>query len=86
MLLLFSGYLEFVPESNIPPFAGLYLCPLRHPNYILFSSLEIMPREPIALHLLVAHIDITKPIAICNDSYRFVAYSYNILQEIGICS
>jgi len=31
---------------------------------IIFPSLEIMPRVPIALHLHVAHIDdITKPIA-----------------------
>ena len=36
----------------------------------------------IALHLLVVHIDdITRPIAICNDTYKFVPYPYSILQE-----
>jgi len=34
------------------------------------------------LHLLVAHIDdITRLIAICNDTYKFVAYSYSSLQK-----
>ena len=77
---LFFDRLVFVYESNIPPSAGLDVCPLKHPRYIFFSFLGIMLRAPTALHLLVAHIDdITKPIAICNDAYKFVAYPYSIL-------
>jgi len=31
--------------------------------------------EPTTLHLLVTYIDdITKPIAICNDTHKFAAY------------
>ena len=38
-----------------------------------------------ALHFLVAHIDdITRPIKICYDTYKFIAYSYNILQEFAV--
>ena len=41
-----------------------------------------MLRIPIVLHLHVAHIDdITRPIAICNGTYKFVVYLYSILQE-----
>jgi len=32
----FSGCLEFVSEFNIPPSAGLDVCPPKHPRYILF--------------------------------------------------
>ena len=61
----FSGCLEFVTVSNIPPFAGLDVCPLVHPRYILFPSLRNMPRVLTALHLHVAYIDdITRSIAI----------------------
>ena len=44
-----------------------------------------MPRVPTALHLPAAYIDdITRPIAICNDTYKFVAYQYSILQEFTV--
>jgi len=37
--------------------------------------------------LPVAHIDdITIPIAICNDTYKFAAYLYSILQEFAVDS
>jgi len=69
-----------VSESNIFLSAGLDVYPYTHPRYIIFSFSEITPRIPTALHLLVAHIDdITRPIAIYNDTYKFVAFPYNIL-------
>ena len=38
-----------------------------------------------ALHFLVEHIDdITRPIEICYDTYKFVAYSYSILQKFAV--
>ena len=49
----FSGCLEFVSESNIPPSAWSP----RYPICILFLLLGIMPRMPTALHLPVAHIN-----------------------------
>jgi len=74
-----------VYESNIPQFARLDVCPPRHPRYICFPSLRIMPKVPTALHLLFAHIDdMNRPIAICNDTYKFVAYPYSILQEFAV--
>jgi len=61
------------------------VCPSRHPRYIIFPSLGIMPRVHIVLHSPVAHIDnITRPIVIYNDTYKFAAYSYNILQEFAV--
>ena len=66
----FSGCLEFVSEFNIPSFAGLDVCPPRHPRYTIFLFLRIIPRMPTTLHLHVAHIDdIARPVAICNDTY-----------------
>ena len=70
-----SGCLEFISESNIHSSVGLDMCPPRHPRYIIFPYLGIMPRVPIALHLHVAHIgDIARPMVICSDTYKFVAY------------
>jgi len=41
-----------------------------------------MPRVCTALHFPAAHIDdITKLIATGNDTYKFVAFLYSILQE-----
>jgi len=38
-----------------------------------------MPRVPTALYLHVAHNDnITRPIMICNDTYKFAAYPHSI--------
>ena len=66
--------LEFVSESNVPSSAGLDVCPLRHVISLIFSSLGVMPRVLTALHLPVAHIyDITRPIAIYNDTYKFLS-------------
>jgi len=81
----FSGCLEFVSESNIPPFARLNVCPPRQPKHIIFSSFRIMPKVPTALNLHVAYIDdITRPIVICNDTYKFATYPYSTLQEFAI--
>jgi len=63
----FSSYLEFVPESSLP-LVRFEVCPLRHPIYSLFSSLEVMPT---ALHLPITHVNITRQLANCNDNYRF---------------
>ena len=52
----FSGCLEFVPESNVPPSAGINVCPPRHVISLILSLLGVMPRIPTALHLHVAHI------------------------------
>ena len=61
------------------------MCPSRHPIYLILLSLGVMPRVPTALHLLVTYIDdITRPIAICNDTHKFVAYRYSTLQEFVV--
>jgi len=61
------------------------VCHLKHPIYLILPSLGVMPRVPTALHLPVAHIDnITRQIAICNDTYKFVVYLYSILQEFTV--
>jgi len=41
--------------------------------------------EPTTLHLPVTYIDdITRPLAFYNDTHKFVAYIYSILQEFAI--
>ena len=61
------------------------MCSLRHLIYLIISSLGVMPRVPTGMHLLVAYIDnITKSIAICNYTYKFVTYPYNTLQEFAV--
>jgi len=72
------GCLEFVSESHVPP--SLDMCPSRHVISLILLSLGVMPRVPTALHLPIAHIDdITRLIVICNDTCKFVAYTYSIL-------
>ena len=76
----FIGCLEFVPKSSIPPLEWLEVCPPRHHVYIICASIRVMPRVSTALHLFVAHDDnLTRQIAICNDNYKFVAYSCSFL-------
>jgi len=48
----FTGYLEFVSRSSIPLLERLDVCPPRHPVYIIFLFLGVMPRVSTALHLL----------------------------------
>jgi len=61
------------------------MCNLRHPIYLIFSSLGVMPRVPIALYLPIAHDDdITRYLANCDENYKFAAYSYSILQEFTV--
>jgi len=70
-------------DSSIPPSEGV--SSPRHPKYIIFLSLGSMPIVPTALHLAFAHIDdITKPITIYNDIYKFAAYPYSTLQEFAV--
>jgi len=72
-------------EFNILPCLGLDVCSPKQLRYILFLYLGIMLRVLTALHLPVAHIDdITRPIVICNDTYKFTAYAYNILQKFVV--
>jgi len=81
----FFGCLEFVSESNVPPSAGLDVCPSRHVIFLILPSLGVMPKVPITLHLPIAHIDdIARSIAICNDAYKFVANPYSYLQEFAV--
>ena len=41
--------------------------------------------EPTTLHLPVAYIDdVTRPIAICNDTHKFATYPYSTLQEFAV--
>ena len=50
--------------------------PLRKPIFLVFLSLTVIPD---ALILLVTHDKIPRQITICNDDYKFTAYSYSIL-------
>jgi len=47
--------------------------------YISFFILGVMLRVHIALHLSVAHDDITRHLANCDENYKFIAYPYSIL-------
>jgi len=59
---------------------------LGNPNLILLS-LGVMPNELTTSHLFVAHInDISRPIAICNDTYKFDAHPFSISQEFAVDS
>ena len=40
----FTGCLKFVPKSSIPPLERFDVCHPRHPIYLFFSSLGVMPR------------------------------------------
>ena len=40
--------------------------------------------ESIALHLPVAYDETPRQIAICNDDYKFAAFSHSILQEFVV--
>ena len=53
--------------------------PTQHPMCLIFASLKIMPRVYIALHLPVAHDNITGQLA--NDNYKFSACPYSASQE-----
>jgi len=61
------------------------MCHPKHHIYLILPSLRVMPRVPTVLHLPIALIDnITKPIAIYNDTYKFATYPYSILQEFAV--
>jgi len=51
-------------------------CPTRHPMCLIFASLKIIPRVYIALHLPVAHDNITGQLA--NGNYKFSACPYSV--------
>ena len=76
----FTGCLDFISESSLP-LTGFDVCHLRYPICVIFSSLGVMLRMPTTLHLLVAHDNITRQLANCNENYKFFVYSYSMLQE-----
>ena len=53
----FLGCLEFVSESNVPPSAGINVCPPKHVISLILPLLGVMLRIPTALHLTAAYID-----------------------------
>jgi len=53
--------------------------PPRKLIYLFFLSLGVMFSGSDVLHLPAAHNEISKQIVICNDDYKFVAYSHSIL-------
>ena len=70
----FTSCLEFVPKSHIPPLKGLNVCHPRHPIYLFFSSIGVMPRVPTVLHFPITHNDdITRQLANCDKNYKFIA-------------
>ena len=83
-MLFFTKRLEFICESSLSLASSR--CD-RHPIYLILPSFGIVPRVSTALHLHVEQINnITRPIAIYNDTCKFVAYPYNILQEFTVDS
>ena len=42
------------------------------------------PSESIALYLPVAYDETLRKITVCNDDYKFAAFSHNILQEFEL--
>jgi len=50
----------------------------------LSPILEVESSESIVLHLPVAYDKTPKLIAICNDDYKFAAFSHSILQEFVV--
>ena len=82
----FSGCLDFSPEFlqiSISPTNVMLLAvsEVRLPRkFMSFSlSLGVELSESIALHLPIAHDETCRYIAICNDDYKFAAFSYSIL-------
>ena len=75
----FACRLEFIPESNLS-LAKFDVYHPRYPIYLILPSLRVIPRVSTALHLSVVYInDITRLIAIYNNTYKFVTNTYNIL-------
>ena len=70
----FTGCLKFIHESSLS-LAEFDACHSRHLIYLLFLLLGVMSRVSTALHLHVAHDDITKQLANCDENYKF----FNIL-------
>jgi len=68
----------------VPPSARVDACP-RHVISLIILSLGVMLKILTVLHLPVVHIDdITRPIVICNDTYKFAANPYSIWQEFVV--
>ena len=77
--------MEFVSESNVTLFVGFDVCQIRHLISLIFPLLGVILRVSTALHLPVVYIDdIIRSIAIYNDTYKFAAFSYSILQEFTV--
>ena len=63
------------------------MCHPRHPIYLIFSSLRVMPRVHTTLHFSVAHDeDIIRQLANCDENYKFFVYPYSMLHKFVIVS
>jgi len=88
----FWKYPRYVPDISPSPINFPGWCSrcgrhLEHCIYLILPSLRVMSRVPTALHLPVAYIDdITMPIAIYNDTYKFITYPYSFLQKFAVDS
>ena len=78
-LELFSGFGHIsVGPSDVIPLVVSDVHPLRKLIYLFVISFEILLSELVALHLPEMHDESHKHITICNDNYKFVAYSHSI--------
>ena len=73
-----------VSPTNVILLAVSEVCLSRKLMSFFPLHLRVEPSESIALHLLVAHDETSRQIAICNDDYRFAAFSHSILQEFAV--
>jgi len=70
----FEFFQIFVRSSDVIPLVVSEERPKKLVS--LFSpSLGVTPSESIALHLHVAYDETLRQIAICNDDYKFIAFS-----------
>jgi len=53
-------------------------------TYLFVLSLRVLPNEFVASYLPEMHDGTYKQIIICNDGYKFIAYSHSILQEYTV--
>jgi len=67
---------------------GLDVCPPRHLRYIIFFIFRnyALSAYYTAFASCIYIDDITRPIAICNDTYKFAVYTYSNLQEFEVDS
>ena len=79
----FSGCLEMCPDSSVP-LSEFVARPTRPPTCPILGSLKVMPRVSTALHLPVAHDNITRQLSKDKDNYKLYACPYSILHEFTV--